>query len=130
MTEMNKKKSKKKDGFGRPPIDIDLNIVKKLCEIQCTGEEIASVLGINYETLLERIKEEGYNTFPEYFKKHCGKGKASLRRYQWKNAEKGNAAMQIWLGKQYLDQKEKPDDLDYDTLLHITRSVKRIENKT
>lgn len=36
-------------------------------------------------------------------------GKASLRRMQFKTAESGNATMQIWLGKQYLGQKDKQD---------------------
>ena len=35
-------------------------------------------------------------------------GKVSLRRQQWKAAEKGNITMQIWLGKQLLKQSESP----------------------
>jgi hypothetical protein len=31
----------------------------------------------------------------------------SLRRAQWKSAEGGNVTMQIWLGKQWLGQKEQ-----------------------
>jgi hypothetical protein len=33
-------------------------------------------------------------------------GKASLRRLQWQNAAQGNVTMQIWLGKQLLDQND------------------------
>jgi hypothetical protein len=29
---------------------------------------------------------------------------------QWKSAEKGNVTMQIWLGKQYLQQRDQPQD--------------------
>ena len=43
--------------------------------------------------------------FSEVFAKKRGKGKISLRRMQWRLAEK-NASMAIWLGKQYLDQKD------------------------
>ena len=34
-------------------------------------------------------------------------GKQSLKRMQFKAAEEGNAALLIWLGKQYLGQKDK-----------------------
>jgi hypothetical protein len=33
--------------------------------------------------------------------------KQSLRRWQIQSAQKGNIAMLIWLGKQYLDQSDK-----------------------
>ena len=35
----------------------------------------------------------------------------SIRRMQYGSAEKGSVAMMIWLGKQYLGQKEK---VEYD----------------
>jgi hypothetical protein len=35
--------------------------------------------------------------------------KISLRRFQFDSAKKGKVAMQIWLGKQYLGQKDKHD---------------------
>jgi hypothetical protein len=34
-------------------------------------------------------------------------GKASLRRMQFKAAEDGNVTMLIWLGKQFLGQKDQ-----------------------
>lgn len=80
-------------------------MVDKLCAIQCTGEEIASVLGVNYDTLNLRIKETYSQSFSDYFKSKSGAGKASLRRTQFELAKK-NAAMCIWLGKQYLGQRE------------------------
>ena len=36
-------------------------------------------------------------------------GKISLRRYQFRQAEKGNASLLIWLGKQYLGQTDKQE---------------------
>lgn len=95
------------DVGGRPIIEIDLKLVKKLCEIQCTGEEIAGVLGVSYDTLVRRIKESEQGGFAEYYKKNSQVGKASLRRLQWGSATKGSVPMQIWLGKQYLGQKDK-----------------------
>lgn len=91
---------------GRPKKEIDFDLVEKLCQIQCTGEEIASVLSINYDTLNNRVKEIHKVNFSDYIKRFASTGKASLRRMQWKSAEKGNTSMLIWLGKQYLDQRE------------------------
>jgi hypothetical protein len=56
-----------------------------------------------------RIKETYNEGFSEYIKRFSLNGKTSLRRYQWKLAESGNATMLIWLGKQYLDQADKQE---------------------
>lgn len=106
MRKSGETKAKKKNG--RPKIEIDFTMVKNLCSIQCTGEEIASVLNINYDTLTARIKENFNESFSDYYKKASGSGKASLRRVQFELAKK-SPAMCIWLGKQYLQQRE-PDN--------------------
>ena len=94
---------------GRPKKDIDFDMVSKLCAIQCTGEEIAAILEVDYDTLNARVKEKFKKSFSDYFKKENERGKASLRRLQWKTAESGNVTMQIWLGKQYLAQSDKQE---------------------
>ena len=99
------KKMTKKNKGGRPKAEIDFNLVESLCKLQCTGEEIASVLKVNYDTLNARIKETYECTFSDYYKKHSASGKASLRRLQFKLAEK-SAAMAIFLGKNYLGQSD------------------------
>lgn len=85
---------------GRPKKEIDYDIVEKLSSIMCTQEEIASFLNVSVRTL-QRDEE-----FCRLYKKGQETGKMSLRRMQWKLAEK-NTAMAIWLGKQYLGQNEK-----------------------
>lgn len=100
---------------GRPEIEIDFNMVKSLCGIQCTGEEIASILNISYDTLQKRIVDKFNESFSEYFKKASAGGKASLRRSQFKLAEK-SPAMSIWLGKQYLGQREPDNNLQNEQL--------------
>jgi len=90
----------KKRGKGRPRVDIDLGLAEKLGAIQCTYTEAAAVMGIPSGTLKNR------EDFTTAFKKGLEKGKMSIRRSQFKLAEK-NAAMSIWLGKQYLGQKDK-----------------------
>lgn len=92
---------------GRPRKEIDYTLLDKLCSIQCTGEETASVLGMSYESLNNKLKEEGHGGFLEYFKKKSATGKMSLRRKQMETALAGNVGMLIWLGKQYLGQKDR-----------------------
>ena len=94
---------------GQPKKEIDFETAKRLCYIQCTGEEVAAVLGVDYETLATRIREEYEQDFPTFRNEHSAGGKASLRRMQWKAAEGGNVTMQIWLGKQNLGQTDKAE---------------------
>lgn len=95
--------------MGRPKKNLtpkEWDSVKYMCMIHCTGEEIAGVMQMDYDTLNRNCKEKyGYN-ISEYIKKNQSNGKMSLRRAQWKSAENGNVTMQIWLGKQWLGQKE------------------------
>ncbi|MCX6142140.1 MAG: hypothetical protein NTZ35_02870 [Ignavibacteriales bacterium] len=105
-TKKNTKKPVKRP-VGRPKIDIDMNLVDSLCKIQCTGVEIAAILGIAYDSLNNKINEYFAMNFSEYIKEKANGGRASLRRMQWKAAEEGNCTMQIWLGKNYLGQSDK-----------------------
>jgi len=97
---------------GRPKIEVDFAEVDKLCQIQCTGEEIASFFEISYDTLERRCKEQFKVSLAEYIKEKSAKGKSSLRRLQWKAAMNGNVTMLIWLGKQYLGQADKTNYID------------------
>lgn len=93
--------------MARPKIEIDFDMVKKLCAIQCTGQEIADVLDVSYDTLERRVKEVYQISFADYIKKHSANGKMSLRRKQHEVAMNGNTTMLVWLGKQYLGQTDK-----------------------
>ena len=79
---------------------------EKLCSLQCTLLEICDWFDIDDKTLNEWCRSAYGTTFSEVFKIKRGKGQISLRRTQWKLAEK-NPTMAIWLGKQYLGQKDK-----------------------
>ena len=93
--------------MARPKKEIDWETVRKLCAMQCTGEEIASFINVDYDTLNAAAKREHEMGFSDYFKKHSANGKISLRRKQYEVATSGNVPMLIWLGKQCLDQKDK-----------------------
>lgn len=91
--------------MARPRIEIDENQFKKLCAIQCTEEEIASWFKCSVDTIERWCNRELKLSFAEAFKTFSADGKISLRRTQFKMAET-NCSMAIWLGKQYLGQRE------------------------
>ena len=79
---------------------------EKLCSLQCTLLEICDFFDVEDDTLNSWCKKTYGTTFSEVFKIKRGKGQISLRRMQWKLAEK-NPTMAIFLGKQYLGQVDK-----------------------
>lgn len=93
----------KKNPVGRPPVEIDYDRAEKLSQILCTQSEIAEVLGVSLSTL------EHDQEFLRIHKKGQEVGRASLRRMQYKAAEEGNSTMLVWLGKQYLGQRDKSE---------------------
>ena len=92
--------------MGRPKKEIDQKPFENLCGLQCTQEEICGFFDICSDTLESWCKRTYEMNFSEVFKEKRGLGKISLRRNQWRLAEK-NATMAIWLGKQYLGQKDQ-----------------------
>src|SRR6202011_6244799 len=94
---------------GRPKKFVDLELVEKLAHIQCTYPEIASTLGVSVDTL-QRHKD-----FAATYKRGAEGGRKSLRRMQFESANRGNIAMQIWRGKQYLGQSD-----------HVVNEVRRL----
>lgn len=91
--------------MARPRINIDREQFEKLCSIQCTLNEIASWFKCSEDTIEKWCKREMGMSFTDAFKKYSVDGKISLRRWQFKMAEH-NSTMAIWLGKQYLGQKD------------------------
>lgn len=91
--------------MARPLKEIDQKQFENLCGLQCTKEEICGFFCTTDKTLENWCRRTYKAGFSEVFKQKRGIGKISLRRSQWRLAEK-NANMAIWLGKQYLDQKD------------------------
>ncbi len=68
----------------------------------------ANVLGIEVETLLKHYQDD--------IERGSDRASHRLLAAQWKNAEEGeNPTLQIWLGKQYLGQREPKEDKDFRT---------------
>lgn len=93
---------------GRPKIDIDQKTFEGLCSIQCTKDEICNIFDINEKTLTRWCHDTYGEGFYEVYKKKSSTGKASLRRTQFEMS-KTNPTMAIWLGKQFLDQRDKQE---------------------
>ena len=108
-------------------IAINKQQFESLCYIQCTREEICSVLNVSEKTLNEWCKSTYEKNFSLVFNEKRQGGRASLRRNQWKLAEK-NATMSIWLGKQYLGQREVIETHDNSINNQITNIANLINN--
>ena len=91
---------------GRPKKEIDKTNFEKLCGLLCTLDEIAGFFNCSPDTIERWCKREYKANFAEVFKRYSAAGKISLRRYQFKLAEK-SAAMAIFLGKNYLGQSDR-----------------------
>ena len=92
-------KAEKKKQLGRPQKPIDEKVLANLSQINCTQEEIASILGISARTLQRR--------YADLIEVNKNKGKASLRKRMYEKAMKGNDKLMIWLSKQYLNMTDR-----------------------
>src|SRR6266852_2069257 len=84
--------------------EIDLSELEKLCQLQCTDEEIAAWFSVSTRTIERRRLEP---EFAEVMTRGRAKGRISVRRMQMKMLEEGNATMGVWLGKQILGQADQ-----------------------
>lgn len=96
--------------MGRPKKEIDKKQFENLCALQCTQGEICGFFEVSDKTLSAWCKRTYKMSFSEVFEQKRGKGKISLRRSQFRLAEK-NASMAIFLGKNYLGQTDEPSSL-------------------
>lgn len=83
---------------------IKISELKRLCELQCSLEEIAFAFSISVDTLKKLIERDP--AVKAAIDHGNATGKISLRRKQFKLAGI-NASMAIHLGKQYLGQTDK-----------------------
>ena len=95
--------------MARPRKEIDQKQFENLCALQCTKAEIAGFFNVSEDTVERWCKRTYKESFAVVFANKRSGGKISLRRSQFRLAEK-DSRMAIWLGKQYLDQKEPIDE--------------------
>jgi hypothetical protein len=73
-------------------------MIVRYTAIAYTMPELAAITGVSEDTL--------YRNFAGAIKRGRALRNASLRRKQFEVADSGNPTMLIWLGKQYLGQKD------------------------
>ena len=104
--------------MARPLKEIDGAQVEKLAAMFCTDEEIAHFFDCCQNVIRRRFR----------IQLHRGRsvGKMSLKRKQYDQAMGGNTAMLIWLGKQYLGQRDKMEQ----EIRDVTPGRKSVETMT
>ena len=90
-------------------INIDWNKVDNALMAGASGQEVAALLGIHYNTLKNKVQEEKKCLFCEYKAAKRAKGDTLLRVKQYDSALGGSVPMQIWLGKNRLGQTDKKE---------------------
>ena len=119
--------------MARPKKEIDQKQFENLCGLQCTLEEICGWFDVCSDTLETWCKRTYNKGFSEVFAQKRGAGKISLRRSQWRLAEK-NATMAIFLGKQFLGQRDNMDITVGDSgalaLEELEKMVKQDDSET
>lgn len=112
---------------GRPQIYIDETEFEKLCQLQCTKEEIAGWYHCSEDTIDRWCNKTYGASFAVVFSQKRAGGKISLRRAQFELAKK-NAAMAIFLGKNYLGQKDNFEEVDTTALDKLDDILKGIHS--
>jgi hypothetical protein len=88
-----------------------------LAEMDCTVEEIAAVMKCS--------KKHLQRYYRHIITQGREQGKASLRRFQFDAARRGNPALLIWLGKQRLNQKDKHElEIDKNPLVVLVEQMR------
>lgn len=114
---------------GRPQKEIDQHAFENLCGLMCTREEIAGFFDCSEDTIERWCKRTYKKNFAVIYKKYSARGKISLRRNQLRLSET-NAAMAIFLGKNYLGQSDMvKGDGDSEPLRKLDEILKSIQDE-
>lgn len=113
--------------MARPQKELDTEQFEKLCALQCTEEEICGWFSITDKTLDAWCKRTYGRSYSEVYAEKRGLGKISLRRMQWHLAEK-NASMAIFLGKNYLGQKDSVEYEDRESIARLDAILNGMKN--
>lgn len=89
----------KRDGAGRKSVRIDLGELEKLCALQCTDEDLAAFFAVKVRTIERRRQKAAFAAAMESGR---AKGRLSVRRSLFAQANNGNTAASIFLAKNLL----------------------------
>lgn len=123
-----------REGAGRPVKQIDKDQFEKLCELQCSEQEIAFYFRCSVETLnkwCHRVYEDEQGNsigFKEVFAIYRQGGFISLRHRNWRSIKDGNTALQIFYSKNYLNMSDNPNPSS-DEKQTINFNITRVQDK-
>lgn len=100
--------------IGRPKFELDPKQANIFGYFRATYETMAGFLGCHYDTIRRAMQDEN-SEFSKAYKKGSSSLKMKLSEAQIKHGLAGNASLLIWLGKQYLGQRDNPDINDDST---------------
>ena len=99
---------KAKKPTGRPRIELDPKQAKIFGYFRATYDTMAEQIGCHVDTIRAAMQDED-SEFSKAYKKGFSSMKMKLSEAQVKSAiEEHNPTLLVWLGKQYLDQKDNP----------------------
>lgn len=101
-----KRRSKKP---GPPKREFDHELFEDCCHIHCTVEEIEALMRADIQTIYDWVERHYGEKFSKVREHYMSGGKRSLRRAQLDQAQR-NPSMAIWLGKNWLKQKDNKDE--------------------
>ena len=87
--------------MGRPRKQIDEPMVELLASVGCSQREIGLVVGCSDDLLQRR--------FSAAMEKGWAHRNCNLRKLQYQAAQNGSVPMMIWLGRQWLHQRDEPE---------------------
>ena len=99
QTNRNQKKRRR----GQPAVNIDLVELEKLASIQCTDEEIAAFFNVDRRTITRKKKQA---EFRQAIERGKAKGRISVRRLIFQQAQQGSLAAAIFLAKNFLGYRD------------------------
>lgn len=83
----------------------------------CTQREVASIIGVTQPAICQMLKKPAYR---EAWDRAQDETRYRLRRAQIENALSGKTVDLIWLGKQYLEQRDSVKEIEAKTDVQIT----------
>ncbi len=119
------KKDKTKKPVGRPRIELDPKQAKIFGYFRATYDTMAEQIGCHVDTIRKAMQDDK-SEFSKAYKKGFSGMKMKLSEAQVKTAiEDRNPTLLVWLGKQYLGQKDKPHHEPIDTSVEIILAPKQ-----
>ncbi len=109
-----KKRGPKKGEGGRHPVvwtTAQWSQFEHACRAGARAVDIAEMMGVDVNTIDAICQRERGQTFSAFRGKKKGWARAALAAKQIEMALAGDRTMLVWLGKQFLGQTDKPEDV-------------------